>query len=136
VTADDETYTLMAGNHNSKLAYSEWIGKIKTHRIIGWYHSHPSYGCWLSGIDVNTQERFQNNTDPFLAIVVDPIKSANLRMTFFKSEKVDIGAFRVYPKGEKDESLGQVKDLPRRKQVDFGHHSQRYYQLPIELVTN
>ena len=19
---------------------------------IGWYHSHPGYGCWLSGIDV------------------------------------------------------------------------------------
>ncbi len=22
---------------------------------VGWYHSHPGYGCWLSGIDVNTQ---------------------------------------------------------------------------------
>ena len=22
--------------------------------ICGWYHSHPGYGCWLSGIDVNT----------------------------------------------------------------------------------
>jgi hypothetical protein len=23
--------------------------------IVGWYHSHPGYGCWLSGIDVGTQ---------------------------------------------------------------------------------
>ena len=23
--------------------------------ICGWYHSHPGYGCWLSGIDVQTQ---------------------------------------------------------------------------------
>ncbi len=22
--------------------------------ISGWYHSHPGYGCWLSGIDVGT----------------------------------------------------------------------------------
>ena len=22
--------------------------------ICGWYHSHPGYGCWLSGIDVST----------------------------------------------------------------------------------
>ncbi len=22
---------------------------------VGWYHSHPGYGCWLSGIDVSTQ---------------------------------------------------------------------------------
>ena len=26
--------------------------------IIGWYHSHPGYGCWLSGIDVNTQQNY------------------------------------------------------------------------------
>jgi COP9 signalosome complex subunit 5 len=23
--------------------------------VCGWYHSHPGYGCWLSGIDVGTQ---------------------------------------------------------------------------------
>lgn len=23
--------------------------------LVGWYHSHPGYGCWLSGIDVGTQ---------------------------------------------------------------------------------
>ena len=22
--------------------------------LVGWYHSHPGYGCWLSGIDVTT----------------------------------------------------------------------------------
>ncbi len=51
-------------------------------------------------------------------------------------EKLDIGAFRVYPKGLKDESIANKKDVPRRKAVDFGYHYQKYYQLPIELVTN
>jgi proteasome lid subunit RPN8/RPN11 len=37
---------------------------------IGWYHSHPGYGCWLSGIDVNTQMTNQKYTDPFVAVVV------------------------------------------------------------------
>ncbi len=23
--------------------------------VVGWYHSHPGFGCWLSGVDVNTQ---------------------------------------------------------------------------------
>jgi len=23
--------------------------------VSGWYHSHPGYGCWLSGIDVTNQ---------------------------------------------------------------------------------
>ena len=27
--------------------------------IVGWYHSHPGYGCWLSGIDVGTQSTNQ-----------------------------------------------------------------------------
>ena len=27
----------------------------KVENICGWYHSHPGYGCWLSGIDVQTQ---------------------------------------------------------------------------------
>lgn len=26
--------------------------------VVGWYHSHPGFGCWLSGVDVNTQQVF------------------------------------------------------------------------------
>ncbi len=32
--------------------------------------SHPGYGCWLSGIDVNTQAVQQKHNDPYLAVVV------------------------------------------------------------------
>ena len=38
--------------------------------ILGWYHSHPGYGCWLSGIDVSTQSTHQKFQDPFVAVVV------------------------------------------------------------------
>jgi proteasome lid subunit RPN8/RPN11 len=24
--------------------------------VVGWYHSHPGFGCWLSNVDVNTQQ--------------------------------------------------------------------------------
>lgn len=30
--------------------------------LVGWYHSHPGYGCWLSGIDVGTQMTNQKYT--------------------------------------------------------------------------
>ena len=23
--------------------------------VVGWYHSHPGYGCWMNGIDCSTQ---------------------------------------------------------------------------------
>ena len=29
--------------------------------VCGWYHSHPGYGCWFSGIDVGTQQLYQKH---------------------------------------------------------------------------
>lgn len=41
--------------------------------IVGWYHSHPGMGCFLSSKDIDTQKRMFNK--PFhTALVVDPIK--------------------------------------------------------------
>ena len=40
--------------------------------ICGWYHSHPSYGCWMSGEDIGTQARYQKLWDKAVALVVDP----------------------------------------------------------------
>jgi COP9 signalosome complex subunit 5 len=45
------------------------------------------YGCWLSGIDVSTQMLNQNFQDPFVAIVVDPVRTIS-------AGKVNLGAFR------------------------------------------
>jgi COP9 signalosome complex subunit 5 len=33
--------------------YSENMKRLEN--VLGWYHSHPGYGGWLSGIDVGTQ---------------------------------------------------------------------------------
>ncbi len=44
------------------------MGRLEN--AIGWYHSHPGYGCWLSGIDVSTQMVNQQYQEPFVAIVV------------------------------------------------------------------
>lgn len=43
--------------------------------VVGWYHSHPGFGCWLSGVDINTQQSFEALTDRAVAVVVDPIQS-------------------------------------------------------------
>lgn len=50
------------------------VGRFE--KCIGWYHSHPGYGCWLSGIDVSTQMLNQQFQEPFVAVVVriDPQK--------------------------------------------------------------
>ncbi len=40
--------------------------------ICGWYHSHPSYGCFMSSEDIGTQARYQKLWDKAIALVIDP----------------------------------------------------------------
>jgi len=100
------------------------VGRLEN--AIGWYHSHPGYGCWLSGIDVSTQMLNQNFQDPFVAIVVDPIRTIS-------AGKVNLGAFRTYPKGYKppDEGASEYQTIPLNKIEDFGVHCKQYYSLDV-----
>lgn len=43
--------------------------------VVGWYHSHPGFGCWLSSVDCNTQQSFEQLHPRAVAVVVDPIQS-------------------------------------------------------------
>ena len=56
--------------------------------VVGWYHSHPGSGCWLSSTDINTQKTFEQQVPRTVAVVVDPIQSVR--------GKVVIDAFRTY----------------------------------------
>ena len=38
--------------------------------VVGWYHSHPGFGCWLSSVDVNTQQSFEALHPRAIAVVV------------------------------------------------------------------
>ncbi|MCJ1258859.1 multicatalytic endopeptidase [Lignoscripta atroalba] len=60
-------------------------GRAET--VVGWYHSHPGFGCWLSSVDINTQQSFEQLTPRAVAVVVDPIQSVK--------GKVVIDAFRL-----------------------------------------
>ncbi|KIY62389.1 Mov34-domain-containing protein [Cylindrobasidium torrendii FP15055 ss-10] len=95
---------------------------------VGWYHSHPGYGCWLSGIDVNTQNNNQKFQDPFVAVVIDPNRTIS-------AGKVDIGAFRTYPEDYKPPNVAasEYQSIPLSKIEDFGVHANQYYQLEVEI---
>ena len=68
--------------------------------VVGWYHSHPGYGCWLSSTDIHTQKTFEQQVPRTVAVVVDPIQSVR--------GKVVIDAFRTY--GGVGISLGDVEE--------------------------
>ncbi|KAI1713083.1 JAB1/Mov34/MPN/PAD-1 ubiquitin protease domain-containing protein [Ditylenchus destructor] len=120
VNAQAQAYEFMT-------TYSETcepVGRLE--KVIGWYHSHPGYGCWLSGIDVSTQALNQQFQEPFVAVVIDPIRTVT-------AGKVDLGAFRTYPKGYKppEEGPSEYQTIPLSKIEDFGVHCKQYYPLEV-----
>ncbi|CAH8503288.1 unnamed protein product [Schistosoma haematobium] len=103
--------------------------------VVGWYHSHPGFGCWLSGVDMNTQQSFEALSDRAVAVVVDPIQSVK--------GKVVIDSFRLI-----NPNLVIANQEPRQTTSNVGHLSKptiqalihglnrHYYSLPINYRKN
>jgi proteasome lid subunit RPN8/RPN11 len=64
--------------------------------ICGWYHSHPSYGCFMSNEDMGTQARYQKLWDKAVALVIDPYQIDG-KSTGFEIYKADIRTNTWYP---------------------------------------
>jgi 26S proteasome regulatory subunit N11 len=106
--------------------------------VVGWYHSHPGFGCWLSSVDVNTQQvRFPSHTHHLpppanlfltqsfeqlnpraVAVVVDPIQSVK--------GKVVIDAFRSI--NPQQVMMGLE---PRQSTSNVGHLNQPSIQVRL-----
>ncbi|CUE68586.1 proteasome regulatory non-ATPase subunit 11, putative [Bodo saltans] len=50
----------------------ELVGRPE--KVVGWYHSHPGFGCWLSMEDVMTAKSYEQLTPRSVSVVVDPIR--------------------------------------------------------------
>ena len=93
----DEMY-----NHNDNDHGRDYKG-VKLN-VVGWFHSHPGYDCWLSNIDIQTQDLNQRFQDPYVAIVVDPLKS-------LENRTLRMGAFRTIGNKENDNSPPSYYEL-------------------------
>merc|ERR1712087_1078637 len=76
--------------------------------VVGWYHSHPGFGCWLSSTDINTQSSFGALNSRAVALVVDPIQSVK--------GKVVIDCFRLI-----NAQLMMLGQEPRQTTSMIGH---------------
>jgi 26S proteasome regulatory subunit N11 len=86
--------------------------------VVGWYHSHPGFGCWLSGVDISTQNSFEQLNPRAVAVVVDPVQSV--------PGKVVIDAFRLI--NAQTVMLGQD---PRQTTSVLGHLNRPSIQVRI-----
>ncbi|KAG5508793.1 hypothetical protein JKF63_05292 [Porcisia hertigi] len=137
------------------LEYHRRLGKAEP-GCVGWYHTHPGYSCFLSGIDVATQQDSQRMHDPWLALVIDPVET-------LRSGQFSMRAFRTYPEGgcaqgqrapnishsAAEEGHPGVSSFdptastipaehgllpPGNRVKEFGMHADRYYELPLRMV--
>lgn len=76
--------------------------------VVGWYHSHPGFGPWLSGTDVETQKSQEKLEPRAVAVVLDPIQSVK--------GKVVIDAFRSI-----EQHVAMSGQEPRQTTSNIGH---------------
>ncbi|XP_026194358.1 26S proteasome non-ATPase regulatory subunit 14 homolog [Cyclospora cayetanensis] len=76
--------------------------------VVGWYHSHPGFGCWFSGTDVSTQQSFEQLNQRAVGVVIDPIQSVK--------GKVVMDCFRLI-----NPHLVMLGQEPRQTTSNIGH---------------
>ncbi|SMN21335.1 similar to Saccharomyces cerevisiae YDL216C RRI1 Catalytic subunit of the COP9 signalosome (CSN) complex [Maudiozyma saulgeensis] len=122
VNAMSESYEYMVQYMNSIFSDVD-----KMNHIVGWYHSHPGYDCWLSKTDMTTQNLNQSYQDPYLAIVVDPKKSV-------EQGAIRIGAFRTSTL-RNDEVIRDMNDnvIASEKSPQDENENLTFYELPMRV---
>ena len=131
VSSTDETTEYM-------VAHQDYQAKVHSEEgLIGWYHSHPGYGCWLSKIDIHTTRSQMIMCDPIVAIVVDPKLS-------LVTGKVEFGAFRAYSEANYNKRIAEGAKINKKAEVnfdvakdekllEFGMFGDQYYKLETSI---
>lgn len=79
VSASQPAETAQSGQTQLTFTHEAWdevLSKMDTDfaglQIVGWYHSHPGFGCFLSDYDIFIQENFFASQGQH-ALVIDPV---------------------------------------------------------------
>lgn len=89
--------------------------------IVGWYHSHPSYHCFMSSTDVQTQKMMFSQRS-HSAIVIDPVNK-EIEAFYLDEGKVRSRPFAIYWDTHQDPYFGTSVRM-RRLETE-GEESQR-----------
>ncbi|WP_455283813.1 Mov34/MPN/PAD-1 family protein [[Eubacterium] cellulosolvens] len=68
---DSDTSCVLSAGKLAKVADDIIKGRLEG-RIVGWYHSHPGYGIFMSETDLQTQSKLLQFSPFVIALVVDP----------------------------------------------------------------
>ena len=123
---DASASTLTFTHETWDYVHSEHERRYPDKKIIGWQHTHPNYGIFLSNYDMFIQENFFNL--PFqIAYVIDPIQ--NIRGFFqWKNGKIEkLKGYYIYDDVGKPIKIEQIK--VGKKSADAPKASKLVYAL-------
>ena len=118
---DASAATLTFTHETWDYVHSQHEKKYPDKKIIGWQHTHPNYGIFLSNYDMFIQENFFNL--PFqVAYVIDPIQ--NLRGFFqWKNGRIEkLKGYYIYDDVGKPIKIEQIKvkkDAPAKARTSW-----------------
>ncbi|KAL5200209.1 hypothetical protein ABZP36_021412 [Zizania latifolia] len=109
----------------------------RTEMVVGWYHSHPGFGCWLSGTDMQTQQSFEQLHPRAVAVVIDPIQSVKGKVVMDAFRLVDPLAMALGSGQEPRQTTSNVGGIVRPSVEALAHGLGRhYYSLAINYRKN
>ncbi len=126
---DASASTLTFTHETWDYIHKEQDEKYPDKRIVGWQHTHPSYGIFLSNYDLFIQENFFNL--PFqVAYVIDPIQ--NTRGFFqWKNDKIEkLKGFYIFDDIGKTIKIEQ----PRNTETNASQTKEKGEWLPKVLI--
>lgn len=99
--------------------------------VVGWYHSHPGFGPWLSSVDINTQMSFEQLNKRAVAVVIDPIQSVKGRVVMDAFRLISNQAMMLQTEPRQSTSI--VGHLAKPSIVALIHGLNRhYYSIAID----
>lgn len=102
-------------------------------KIVGWIHTHPSFGIFLSEYDKFIQSNFFNDKNQ-IAYVVDPIQKTE-GFFFWKNEEIErCKGFYIFDDVDATIDIPQVEDDRRKEQTASLDPSSRAKDWPIWLL--
>ncbi len=96
VTAPNEASSVSV--RFSEASFGELSSKLFTavnarQVVVGWLHSHPGLGCFLSHTDIATQQRYFDHPQS-IAVVVDPLSAGGAKKRVYRLEPAQSPRYR------------------------------------------
>jgi len=110
-----------AGTANVTFTHEVWDSALNTiesqfpeYRIVGWYHTHPRFGVFMSNYDQFIQQNFFS--DPrLLGIVIDPVNGKGGTFSNVEGEVKQVDSYDV--ESASDKLLEGIETKTRRREA-------------------